>query len=130
MSYRIGKTLSFEAAHHLPGLPEGHKCGRSHGHSYQVTVVLAADDLVPPGFVVDFGDLSPLRSYIDDQLDHRNLNDVLDIPPTSERLARHFYDWCVEHLPLHDGVTIGSVRVSETAATFAEYTPPVGGGDR
>lgn len=34
--YRIGKRFMFEAAHHLPDLPEGHKCARLHGHSYTV----------------------------------------------------------------------------------------------
>ena len=85
----IGKRFSFDAAHHLPGLPEGHKCARQHGHTYTVEVILAADALTGPGFVVDFGDLEPLRAYLDATFDHRDLNTVVDFPPTSEHLARH-----------------------------------------
>ena len=35
---RITQAFTFEAAHHLPNVPEGHKCGRLHGHSYRVEV--------------------------------------------------------------------------------------------
>jgi 6-pyruvoyltetrahydropterin/6-carboxytetrahydropterin synthase len=122
--YRIGKTFRFEAGHWLPDLPEGHKCAREHGHSYTVEVWLAADgELSPPGFVVDFAALDALRLHIDSCFDHRVLNDVLDMPPTSEHLAAYFYRWCSEHVQLPDQVRVEKVRVRETATTFAEYEP-------
>ena len=37
---QIFKTFTFEAAHQLPNVPPGHKCGRMHGHSYEVVVRL------------------------------------------------------------------------------------------
>jgi len=58
--FRIGKSFTFDAAHQLRSLPEGHKCGRLRGHTYTITVVPGRDDLVEPGFVTDFGSL--LRS--------------------------------------------------------------------
>ena len=119
--YTIGKKFTFEAAHHLEGLPDGHKCGRVHGHSYVVEAVLASSVLTGPGFVVDFGELAPLRDYLRDHLDHQDLNEVLDFAPTSERLAVHIYDWCVQHLDLPESVHVVKVRVSETDLTFAEY---------
>jgi 6-pyruvoyltetrahydropterin/6-carboxytetrahydropterin synthase len=122
--HRIGKKFRFEAAHALPDLPEGHKCGRLHGHGYTVEVTLMTTDaLCSPGFVVDFAKLDPLGEYLDAAFDHRDLNTVLDVPATSENLARHLYGWCVEHLQLPGGVRVEKVRVSETASTFAEYTP-------
>lgn len=87
--FRIGKSFTFESAHHISGLPDGHKCARPHGHSYTVTVMLERQELVEPGFVTDFGELTPFKRYIDECLDHRDLNEVLDIPPTSELLAHH-----------------------------------------
>lgn len=121
--YRIGKRFAFEAAHHLPGLPDGHKCARLHGHSYTVEVTVATEGaLSPPGFVVDFADLSPLGEHLKKTVDHRDLNEVLDVPPTSEHLARLLFDWCVATLVLPPGVVVESVRVRETASTFAEYT--------
>ena len=32
----IWKDFHFDAAHWLPHVPEGHKCGRMHGHTYRV----------------------------------------------------------------------------------------------
>lgn len=122
--YRIGKRFRFEAAHYLRGLPEGHKCARLHGHSYTVEVSVATDgDLVPPGFVVDFAELSALGTYLSKRYDHRVLNEVVNVAPTSENLARLLFDWCSANLHLPPGVTVAAVRVSETASTFAEYAP-------
>ncbi|WP_235854189.1 6-pyruvoyl trahydropterin synthase family protein [Nonomuraea aridisoli] len=67
----IGKTFTFEASHRLHGLPDGHKCARLHGHSYQVAVELTADQLTGPGFVTGFGDLSPFGTYLAECFDHR-----------------------------------------------------------
>ena len=32
----IFKEFTIEAAHHLPNVPVGHKCGRLHGHSFRI----------------------------------------------------------------------------------------------
>jgi 6-pyruvoyltetrahydropterin/6-carboxytetrahydropterin synthase len=122
--YRIGKRFGFEAAHHLPGLPAGHKCARPHGHSYTVQVSLVSDgDLAPPGFVVDFADLAPFGAYLAETFDHRDLNDVVEVPPTVENLARLLFEWCARNLHLPAGVDLAAVLVAETASTFAEYAP-------
>ncbi len=112
--FRIGKSFTFDAAHHLPDLPEGHKCARLHGHTYTVTVIFERPELVEPGFVTDFGDLAPLQRYLDEHLDHRYLNEVLGIVPTSELLAQHVAEWLLEHLQPHVPGRLVSVRVSET----------------
>ncbi|HEX8632453.1 MAG TPA: 6-carboxytetrahydropterin synthase [Catenuloplanes sp.] len=122
--HRIGKQFRFEAAHSLPDLPQGHKCARPHGHSYTVEVTLVADgELTGPGFVVDFADLAPLGTHLNAELDHRDLNTVLPVAPTSENVAAHLYRWCTANLALPVGVRLEKVRVSETASTFAEYAP-------
>jgi 6-pyruvoyltetrahydropterin/6-carboxytetrahydropterin synthase len=121
--YRIGKRFTFDAAHRLSGLPPGHKCSRTHGHTYTVEVELAATVLTGPGFVTDFADLAPFGRYLDEQVDHRDLNEVLDAEPTSENLARLFFSWCTQHLDLAAGGLVTAVRVSETPATWAEYRP-------
>lgn len=121
MTYRIGKKFTFAAAHRLPGLPPDHKCSRLHGHSYTVEVVLTSEQLEPPGFVTDFGDLEPFGNYIDDTLDHRDLNQVLDVAPTSEAIAKHLAEWYVNYLePLVSG-RLMSVRVWESPTSWAEF---------
>ncbi len=123
MGHTIAKRFSFSASHHLPGLPPGHKCGRRHGHNYTVELVLTRDELIGPGFVTDFTDLAPMKTYLDETFDHRDLNEVLDEPPTSERLAKHFAGWAIDNLePVLPGRVL-RVRVSETDSTWAEYTP-------
>ncbi|MFF3114791.1 6-pyruvoyl tetrahydropterin synthase family protein [Kitasatospora sp. NPDC057904] len=119
--YRIAKTFRFEAAHFLSSLPVGHQCARMHGHSYEAVFVLAADRLVGPGFVTDFGDLGPVKKMIDGTLDHRVLNDVLPVAPTSENLAAWLASWFVEQLEPGLPGRLVSVRVSETASSWAEF---------
>jgi 6-pyruvoyltetrahydropterin/6-carboxytetrahydropterin synthase len=119
--YRISKKWTFDAAHHLDGLPDGHKCARVHGHTWTVEVVLAAATLTGPGFVTDFGDLAPLGRYLAETLDHRDLNEVLDVAPTSEHLARHVAQWFLEHVQPNVAGRLVAVRVSETPTSAAEY---------
>lgn len=122
--YRISKTFTFEAAHHLPSLPPEHKCSRVHGHSYTVMVTVAGSGLTGPGWVTDFAGLQPLGDYLAATLDHRDLNETLGLEPTSENLARHLHDWCAAGIRLPAGARVESVRVSEKASsTFAEYRP-------
>ena len=117
--YKISKEFHFSASHILNGLPDDHQCARLHGHNYIVVVELCAPDLNLHGFVVDYLELSPLKSYIDEELDHRHLNDVLgDDMVTAEQMSRHFYDWCKSRWP-----QTSAVRVSETPKTWAEYRP-------
>ncbi|MEV4706743.1 6-carboxytetrahydropterin synthase QueD [Actinoplanes sp. NPDC049316] len=124
-AYRIGKSFTFEAAHRLGELPEHHKCARLHGHSYAVEVTLVAQALSGPGFIVDFAELEPVKQYLTDTFDHRLINDVVTVEPTSENLARLIFDWCAEKLPLPDGACVEAVKVSETATSWAEYRIPV-----
>jgi 6-pyruvoyltetrahydropterin/6-carboxytetrahydropterin synthase len=125
--YRIGKTFKFDAAHQLLNLPEGHQCGRLHGHTYKVTLTLRSNTTAPlPGWVFDYGDMKPFKDYIDQNLDHRCLNDVPEInfQPTAELLAAFLYDKAYMVLDLPPTVYLDSVRVCETENTFAEYSHP------
>jgi 6-pyruvoyltetrahydropterin/6-carboxytetrahydropterin synthase len=119
--YLIGKQFRFDAAHHLPSLPEGHKCRRPHGHTYYVTICLGASSLSGPGFVTDFGDLAPFKTFLDNTLDHQDLNEVLDFEPTSERLAEFLATWFTEHLQAHVPGKLVWVEVAETPTSWARY---------
>ena len=121
--FTIGKTFGFEASHQLAGLPDGHQCARLHGHSYSFTVELTAPALDDVGFVVDYGELAPIKELVDLELDHRHLNTVLGaLNPTAEHLAW----WLFQRIaPIVDdrGGQLVAVRVSETTKTFSEYRP-------
>ena len=51
----ISCEFTYEAAHWLPHVPEGHQCGRMHGHSYHLIVTVAGPGHAN-GFVIDFAD--------------------------------------------------------------------------
>ena len=53
LATRIGRSYRFESAHHLPHLPDGHKCKNLHGHNYRLEVVVRGR-LDERGFVRDF----------------------------------------------------------------------------
>lgn len=117
--YIIAKRFTFSASHVIGGLPEQHPCARLHGHNYEVEVVLQSAELDSVGFVRDYRELSVLKEFIDENLDHRHLNDVLGHDrTTSEVIAKWIYGWCNARWP-----EVVAVRVSETPTTWAEYRP-------
>jgi len=120
--YYISKEFHFSASHIIEGLPEGHQCGRLHGHNYVVTLVLAGDVLDEHGFVVDYGELSPFKEWLDNTLDHRHLNDVMEgLPTTAEVLAEYIFTVCQVNFWWDQYLV--AVRVSETPKVTAVYTP-------
>jgi 6-pyruvoyltetrahydropterin/6-carboxytetrahydropterin synthase len=115
MTHTIRKTFEFAASHQLAGLPEGHKCVRLHGHSYQLTVEVVGE-LDEVGFVIDFGDLAWIGDLVSSTLDHRHLNEVLDVNPTSENLAT----WILQRFSAWFEGRPERVRVTELAVTVFE----------
>lgn len=116
--YEISKRFDFHASHQVRGLPNGHKCGRLHGHGYVIELVLRRDTLDSVGFVVDYGDLAPFKRMVDETLDHRHLNDVIPVNPTAENLAAVLYQQAAAF-----GWPVARVGVSETAKTWAWFAP-------
>ena len=116
--YTIAKEFHFSASHQLDGLPGEHQCARLHGHKYVVELILQSETLNQYGFVVDYLELDGFKKFIDETLDHRHLNEVLDFATTAENLARYLFDW--SHAKWSQ---VTAVRVSETPKTWAEYRP-------
>ena len=114
---RLYKDFSFEAAHHLPNVPVGHKCARLHGHSFQVRVSVDGPVGERTGWVMDFADLKAAFRPIYEQLDHRYLNEITGLEnPTSENVAR----WIWRQLsPILPGLT--EIEVRETCTTGCIY---------
>jgi len=112
------REFTFEAAHLLPHVPEGHKCRRLHGHSYRVVVHVEGPVDPHTGMVMDFAEIAAVvRPIVDGELDHRYLNDIPGLEnPTSEVLAR----WLWERLaPLLPG--LARVVVRETCTSGCAY---------
>lgn len=118
MAARIGKRFTFEAAHHLPD--HDGKCRRPHGHSYVVEATFLGEPIYggpKNGMVVDFGDVSSFwKGELEPVLDHRDLNDSIDVDvTTAERIA----EWIWERF--EDRFACERVRVWETATSWAEW---------
>ena len=97
---RLEKTFRFEAAHYLPNVPEGHKCGRMHGHSFCVTVVVEGAVGKKSGWVMDYGLIKEAFAPLDAKLDHYCLNEIEGLEnPTSEVLAQWIWDRLFPLLP-------------------------------
>jgi 6-pyruvoyltetrahydropterin/6-carboxytetrahydropterin synthase len=114
--FSISKDFQFSASHILSGLVKCHPCSQLHGHNYIVRVTLHSKKLNDVGFVQDYRELSDIKEFIDDNLDHRHLNDVMPFNPTAENIAKYLFDiFKIKH-PL-----IKSIGVSETGKTWATY---------
>jgi 6-pyruvoyltetrahydropterin/6-carboxytetrahydropterin synthase len=113
---RLSRKYRIEAAHHLPRVPEGHKCRRLHGHSYGVEIVIEGEVDPDSGWVMDFADINEAFSPLFEQLDHHYLNEVPGLSnPTSENLARWIWERLRPRLPLAE------VRIDETCTAACIY---------
>lgn len=100
MNAEIVRTFTFEAAHRLPNVPNGHKCHRLHGHSFSVDVAVAGPIGETSGWVMDFADIKAAWAPLHDALDHRYLNEVDGLEnPTSELLATWIWSRLLPALP-------------------------------
>jgi 6-pyruvoyltetrahydropterin/6-carboxytetrahydropterin synthase len=113
----IFKVFTCESAHRLPYVPEGHKCGRLHGHSFRIEIWLQGKVDDASGWVMDFADVSEVFRPIYQQLDHHYLNEIEGLfNPTSENLARWIWDQLHPSLPL-----LSKVCVNETCTSGCIY---------
>lgn len=120
----VFKSFTFEAAHRLPNVPEGHKCARLHGHSFRVEVHVEGPVGDRSGWVVDFAEIKAAFDPIRDRLDHRYLNDIEGLEnPTSENVARYIWRLLkprlsgLSELVIHETCTAGCVYRGEDAVS-------------
>lgn len=114
---RLVKTFTFEAAHRLPNVPEGHKCARLHGHSFAVELVCEGRVDPDVGWLVDFAEISRAFAPLLDRLDHHYLNEVEGLEnPTAENLARWIFEKVRPNLE-----QLAQVNIAETCTSRCEY---------
>jgi 6-pyruvoyltetrahydropterin/6-carboxytetrahydropterin synthase len=83
----VWRRYRFESAHFLPNVPAGHKCGRLHGHGFEV-ILHADQDVGARDLGVDYDHLDSLWAPLHAKLHHRCLNDIPGLEnPTSEVIA-------------------------------------------
>jgi 6-pyruvoyltetrahydropterin/6-carboxytetrahydropterin synthase len=116
----IFKEFTVEAAHKLPNVPAGHKCGRLHGHSFRLEVHVSGRVGEETGWVLDFADIKTAFQPLERQLDHNYLNEIPGLEnPTSENLARWLWGRLLPELP-----GLSCVVVRETCTSGCIYRGP------
>ncbi|MGA2352037.1 MAG: 6-carboxytetrahydropterin synthase QueD [Terracidiphilus sp.] len=114
----VFKEFTIEAAHWLPNVAEGHKCRRMHGHSFRVAVHVSGPLDEQMGWVVDFAEIKTAFQAIEDEIDHRCLNEVEGLEnPTSENLARWLWRRLLPALP-----ALSRIVVRETCTSGCIYS--------
>jgi 6-pyruvoyltetrahydropterin/6-carboxytetrahydropterin synthase len=118
MRTTLVKSFTFESAHFLPRVPEGHKCGRIHGHSFRCDIEVTGEVDPVTGWVMDFAEIKAAVNPLRKELDHRFLNQ--DVPglenPTSEEICRWLWERLKPSLPL-----LTAVVLQETCTARCEY---------
>jgi 6-pyruvoyltetrahydropterin/6-carboxytetrahydropterin synthase len=151
MPYRVCKTIDIESGHMLSKHPD--KCRYPHGHTRKIELLLEAEELDGNDMVCDFKLVEAIIADYLETLDHALCVNTLDtaygqlralygdriVPfehedPTTEVMARVVFQVFSErldayamkqerHYPLRKSVRLVSVKVWETASSWAEYQP-------
>lgn len=112
----IWRRYILQSAHRLPNVPEGHRCGRMHGHGFEV-ILHADQDLGSKPLGIDYDRIDELWAPIHAELDHACLNDIPGLEnPTSEMIAAWVWTRLKSELP-----ELSWVTVYETAQCGANY---------
>lgn len=112
----VWRRYGFESAHRLPNVPRLHRCGRMHGHGFEV-ILHASQDLAQRDAGIEYERLDALWAPIHERFHLACLNDVPGLEnPTSELIASWIWERLKPRLP-----ELSWVTVYETATCGAHY---------
>lgn len=115
-SAHIWRRYVVESAHRLPNVRAGHKCGRMHGHGFQI-ILHANQNIAGHSMGVDYDAMDAVWAPVAEEIDHVCLNDVPGLEnPTSELIASWLWERLKPQLP-----ELSWVTVYETAQCGANY---------
>lgn len=113
MKMRLGIVDYIDSAHYLPG--HG-KCGKVHGHTYKVEVVIEGEK-TESGMVMDFYDIKKNVKEVLAEYDHVLLNDILEFPSV-ENMCEHVHARLSARLPYPV-----SLKIWEGQGKWCEISP-------
>ena len=111
------KQFTFDAAHYLPKVPDGHKCKQMHGHTYHLTIFIEGEVLNELGWVLDFGDIKELLKPVLGIIDHALLSNIPGLEnPTAELFSVWLWDKIKPLLP-----ELKKIELKETPTSGVIY---------
>lgn len=114
---QIYKEFSFDSAHFLPNVPDGHKCKEMHGHTYRLKVFIQGELDPKLGWIMDFKELKDALLPVIDQLDHKLINNIKGLEnPTAENITVWIWEQIRPSLPL-----LSRIELYETPTTGVIY---------
>ncbi|TAK84794.1 MAG: 6-pyruvoyl tetrahydropterin synthase [Betaproteobacteria bacterium] len=112
----VWRRYAFQSAHRLPNVPAGHKCGRMHGHGFEV-IIHANQAIGSREISIDYDHIDKLWAPIFAELNCACLNDIKGLEnPTSELISSWIWNRLRPRLPELTWVT-----VYETATCGAHF---------
>jgi 6-pyruvoyltetrahydropterin/6-carboxytetrahydropterin synthase len=110
------RQFTFDSAHFLPNVPEGHKCKEVHGHTYRMVIYMEDTIKKNEGWVMDFAEVKKVIYPILEVVDHKLLNNIEGLEnPTCELIAVWLWNKIKPQLPiltkieLHETPTSGVI---------------------
>jgi 6-pyruvoyltetrahydropterin/6-carboxytetrahydropterin synthase len=114
----IYKEFSFDSAHFLPNVPDGHKCKNMHGHTYRLRVFIKGEIDPHLGWIMDFKELKDALAPVIEQLDHKLINGINGLEnPTAENITVWIWKQIQPLLPL-----LSKIELYETPTTGVIYS--------
>ena len=112
----VWRRYAFQSAHRLPNVAAGHKCGRMHGHGFEV-IIHANQAILDREISIDYDHIDQLWAPIFAELNYACLNDIRGLEnPTSELISSWIWSRLKPELPELTWVT-----VYETATCGAHF---------
>lgn len=112
----VWRRYRFQAAHQLPNVPLGHKCGRMHGHGFEV-ILHANADLGERALAIDYDHLDEVWAPLHMALNYQCLNQIEGLEnPTSEVISAWLWQRLKPVLP-----ELSWVTVYETGSSGANF---------
>ena len=113
----IFKQFTFDSAHFLPMVPEGHKCREIHGHTYKLTIFIEGSVDPILGWVSDFSDIKIAVGNTLSVVDHKLLNNISGLEnPTVEHVIKWLWDRFKRDMP-----GLSRIELYETPSSGAIY---------
>ncbi|KAB2814462.1 6-pyruvoyl trahydropterin synthase family protein [Phaeocystidibacter luteus] len=136
MKVTVSRHAHFNAAHrlHNPSWSMEQndaafgKCNNPHyhGHNYELIVSVTGPIQPETGYVMDMKELADLiEEHVEKKLDHKNLNEEVEIfktrIPTAEWIAVTIWEWLRPHITNQLSL---KVKLYETPRNFCEFSGP------